>query len=532
MSNQRHLPRRTRPDLGRPTDKRAARREARLRATDDPEALVEGVTGVRAEPQHLVEPSVETMSRRTWLHYVLAGVGAAVAGWVLTTVLVTIAWFAVPMGSLGAAMVVAVQVWLAGHGGGLYLDDTVWTLVPYGLAALWCLLLTVVLRAVVPQDPGTDDAGDGDSADDPGDPAAPAIGGDDPGSTRWHSALAAAGYVVPLLVAATLTGPPQQAMRVLVGGLVVAMLALAWARPRRPRWMSHRVVVATLVGVGTMVATGAAALATALVLRRDHVGALVEELGGGVFGGLLTLFVQVLYLPQAVMWALSYGLGAGFTLGPETRIDPVVTQVGMIPGWPLLGAVPAGAPEQPWALLWALGGVLAGALATVVVLRGTPYARPDTCAVAGGGMGLLVGVATTALALATRGDLGVERMVGLGPRPLPMLVMACLVALVGGLVAGAVIGGMRSLRQRSGGQVDEPEEFDEHEEDEEVREDTHALAIGSRRRGGRGQSEGTVPDLADHEAPFGAEEDSVDAGRGPGARGLAKGSTRNRQERL
>jgi len=66
----------------------------------------------------------------------------------------------------------------------------------------------------------------------------------------------------------------------------------------------------------------------------------------GIFGGILLLLLQILYLPNIFFATLSYILGAGFSLGSATQITPFIFNLREIPAIPLLAALPAG--ENPW----------------------------------------------------------------------------------------------------------------------------------------------------------------------------------------
>ncbi len=66
----------------------------------------------------------------------------------------------------------------------------------------------------------------------------------------------------------------------------------------------------------------------------------------GIFGGVLLLLLQILYLPNIFFATLSYILGAGFSLGSATQITPFIFDLREIPAIPLLAALPTG--QNPW----------------------------------------------------------------------------------------------------------------------------------------------------------------------------------------
>jgi hypothetical protein len=69
----------------------------------------------------------------------------------------------------------------------------------------------------------------------------------------------------------------------------------------------------------------------------------------GIFGGLLLLFLNVLYLPNAAVALAAYFSGTGIEVGTGTLVSPLWYHLGQIPALPLLGLLPTG--RQPLALL-------------------------------------------------------------------------------------------------------------------------------------------------------------------------------------
>lgn len=437
MSHHRNLPPRTRPDLGRPAGPRT-RRDHRPRVTEEEqEAVVEGVTGLRPEVPVVEEPYVPA-GRPDWLVAMAAGGAAALAGWVALAAVASIAWLSTPVGSYADVLRVATQVWLAGHGGGLVADGSRWTLVPYGLTlalgVLVALLGSVVLRRL----------GDGTE--------------DSPGQARRglsRTALVVATYAGVLGLVGVGVGGPVQGARALGGALLVAAAAAWWSR-----WRNHATVVAVRfpavvgalaralgAGLAILVAVGSAALVTGLVMHRGQLVVLTEGLGGGMLGGVGAVLVQAVYVPTFVVWSTSYTLGAGFGLGDGSLVSPADTHVGLLPAWPIAAALPTPGPGSPLDLAWLAGGIVAGGFAAWLFLRRSSWVRPDTTMLAGGVVGIALGLLTTLLGLLSRGDLGVARLVGLGPRLVELLVLATVLCTVGGLVVGLATGIARTLRR-------------------------------------------------------------------------------------
>ena len=99
----------------------------------------------------------------------------------------------------------------------------------------------------------------------------------------------------------------------------------------------------------------------ALVLRGGQIIALYEAAHLDVLGATMVTLAQLAYLPTLVVWGLAFIAGPGFAVGAGTSVAPAGTQVGVVPGIPVLGILPES--TTPWLLLLALCPVAVGALA-------------------------------------------------------------------------------------------------------------------------------------------------------------------------
>jgi Family of unknown function (DUF6350) len=203
------------------------------------------------------------------------------------------------------------------------------------------------------------------------------------------------------------------------------------------RWVIVRAVLAAQLA---MLVAGAAVLVTALWTHLKHVETLHHALQPGIAGGIALLLLQLAFVPNAVVWSAAYALGSGFTFGAGSVIAPAATQLGMLPGIPLLGALPSPGPGDLTQLWWLAAGAVAGALACSVLLGSGPAPRFDLASLAGGVCGLLAGAVFAGLAWAASGDLGSLRLADLGPRLFPLLVMAGTTMGLSGLITGLALG--------------------------------------------------------------------------------------------
>jgi hypothetical protein len=76
------------------------------------------------------------------------------------------------------------------------------------------------------------------------------------------------------------------------------------------------------------------------------VEALSRQVGGG-WGGVPVLALGVLAAPNAVIAAASYLAGPGFAVGSGASVNAITTSHGVVPAFPILGALPHGHGATP-----------------------------------------------------------------------------------------------------------------------------------------------------------------------------------------
>jgi MFS family permease len=107
-------------------------------------------------------------------------------------------------------------------------------------------------------------------------------------------------------------------------------LKFPWQRALKVSW----IVLAALIGIGGLLFSISLAWHFTTVLQ------LTEVIEPGIFGGLAFLAVQVLYLPNFAIAALSYLAGSGVVIGQDSWLSPFVHRIDEIPAIPLLGGLP------------------------------------------------------------------------------------------------------------------------------------------------------------------------------------------------
>ena len=92
----------------------------------------------------------------------------------------------------------------------------------------------------------------------------------------------------------------------------------------------------------------------------DQINDITISLQPGIFGGVLLLFLNILYLPNAAIALAAYFSGTGLAVGAGTIVAPWWYELGQIPALPLLGILPV--DRQPLALFGILFFIAVGAL--------------------------------------------------------------------------------------------------------------------------------------------------------------------------
>jgi hypothetical protein len=256
------------------------------------------------------------------------------------------------------------------------------------------------------------------------------------GATTAYAAIA-------FLVAqgASLGGAGVSPLRALLWAALVAAIGLgagvldgaglvAGLVENLPPWLRRSGWVALVAGTGLAGAVALVAL-VAVVARWSTEASLAHAVSSGAGDIVGLVLVSLAYLPNLLVWTLSYDVGPGFSIGIGGSVDAWSSGAALLPGIPLLGAVPPDAPAAAPLLL--LVPVLCGIAASVLLRRRHQLHLLDEVVALLGGAGVL-GLVTVGLCLLSGGSLGGGRLTALGPP-------ALLTGLVtfGFVAAGAVL---------------------------------------------------------------------------------------------
>ncbi|MDB1087373.1 DUF6350 family protein [Streptomyces sp. ACA25] len=331
----------------------------------------------------------------------------------------------------GGAVRTAADLWLLAHGVHLLRTETLSGVpAPIGLTPLllvllpgWLLVRAVRVSLTHGREPGVHTA---DPREGPGAALGISLG-----------YLLAAAVVVHTADAPLRPEPLSAALQLPLFTLAATAIGVwrvcgppAMDRFRRLResalWLQETGALrAAAAGTAALCGAGALLAAGALALHADAAQLTLGRLTGDWSGRISVLLLAGALVPNAAVWAASYGLGPGFILGAGTPIaPPALGGEPPLSALPLLAPAAGGGPQAPelWAVaaMAPLAGVLAAAWCvahTAVPVRADRVTATGWAATAqaalltAGGMG----IAMALLTVPAGGPLGTGELAEFGP---------------------------------------------------------------------------------------------------------------------
>ncbi len=190
------------------------------------------------------------------------------------------------------------------------------------------------------------------------------------------------------------------------------------------------------VALVALAGAGAVGVAVMTALRGGEVIALFEAARVDILGAAMLTLAHLAYLPTLIVWSVSWLAGSGFAVGAGTAVSPAGTELGVVPGIPVLGLIPE--HSSFWMLISVLVPIGAGALAgwmirSRLVWEGTGTAIAPRAVMAVGIAALSAGVAALAAVLAS-GSIGPGRLAVAGPEPGAMALAVGVEVLIGAAI--------------------------------------------------------------------------------------------------
>lgn len=207
---------------------------------------------------------------------------------------------------------------------------------------------------------------------------------------------------------------------VAVGGAGALLGLLRLDRLWRAAWLVlppslRRLVRGTLMSSGVLAATGALLVGASLATHGAQAGDLARASDPGPVGGVALLLLGLSLVPNAIVWGVAWVTGPGFALGAGTAVGPFAHELGPVPAFPLLAALPGtGVPGWVGALVLLLP-LFAGALAGRSMWRELPDAGGWRAGLAAALVGPATGAVWAGWAWLSGGPVGGARLSDVGP---------------------------------------------------------------------------------------------------------------------
>jgi hypothetical protein len=382
--------------------------------------------------------------RSLWLAAIWTGVGTAVVCAIAAVVLVAICWLpAAGASGSGTSATSAVKAglltFLASLHGGITVDGTPAHFVPLGMTIIVGL---AAWRA---------GAGLADAADALRETDLLRLGL--AGTAQLASFAVAALVMVPLAELGTSDAPflgvgaASIVLFAATGGIAFVRASPLSDRvslnarglPRLPGYLRSlgrpaAAAVSVYLGMGALLVAGS------IVVHHGQVQALSGQVGDG-WGGVPILLLGLLAAPNAVIAGSAYLAGPGFAVGSGATTSAFTTSHGVLPAFPLLGAMPqgSGASTIVW---WVMGAtpLLAGLAVARVALGRENWLSRLRVALLGAA---LAGVVMAVLAWQGGGSVGDGRLHTVGASP---WLLGCAVAAATSVLTAVTLAGTAAWR--------------------------------------------------------------------------------------
>ena len=342
-------------------------------------------------------PTIRVALPQGWARSMLSGIEAALLGWALVVVPTLIAYAAVSSNQWMVsttwedAFHFASDLWGASLGARVVSGDVSYRAVPL----LFVLLLIVLTKLLLLQ----------------GRRFSPA--------SQW---MAIPGFTVTALLLAGGIGTHVSVWGALPLAIMIPLIAAAWEVALAPKNLELRFELPRWVSVGVrtgwraswaLAVYGGLFLLLSVIVSWSRIRGIHELLlPTSTVDSIMIVVAQLLFVPNAIVWALSWLSGPGFYLGSDALHSPTSAPVGPIPAIPLFGATPATAPGN-WVVLALI--VFGVALGVYLRLRkGSESLLEDLYQ--GGIAAVMIAAVYLATSLGSALVLGNGRLAFLGPR--------------------------------------------------------------------------------------------------------------------
>ena len=342
-------------------------------------------------------PTIRVALPQGWARSMLSGIEAALLGWALVVVPTLIAYAAVSSNQWMVsttwedAFHFASDLWGAALGAQVVSGEVSYRAVPL----LFVLVLIGLTKLLLLQ----------------GRRFSPA--------SQW---MAIPGFSVAALLLAGGIGTHVSVWGALPLAIAIPFIAAAWEVAAAPHSLKLRLEIPAWLGSGvrtgwraswSLAVYGGFFLLLSVIVSWSQIRGIDQLLlSTSAVDSIMIVLAQLLFIPNAIVWALSWLSGPGFYLGSDALHSPTSAPVGPIPAIPLFGATPASAPGNWVVLALILFGVALGVY--LRLRKGTESLLDDLYQ--GGIAAVVIAAVYLVTSLGSALVLGNGRLAFLGPR--------------------------------------------------------------------------------------------------------------------
>lgn len=342
-------------------------------------------------------PTIRVALPQGWARAVLSGIEAALLGWALVVIPTLIAYAAVASNqwlvstTWEDAFHFASDLWGAALGAQVVSGEVSYRAVPL----LFVLVLIGLTKLLLLQ------------------------GRRFPAAAQW---MAVPGFAVTALLLAGGIGTHVRVLGAFPLAIAIPLIAAAWEvalaphslelRLEMPQWLSSGVRIGWRAS-WFLAAYGGLFLLISVIVSWSRIRGIHELLlpTSTIDSTMITL-AQVLFIPNAIVWALSWLAGPGFFMGSDALHSPASAPTMPIPAIPLFGATPVSAPGTWVILVLVLFGVGVGVY--LRLRKGSESLLDDLYQ--GGIAAVVIAAVYLVTSLGSAFVLGTGRLAFLGPR--------------------------------------------------------------------------------------------------------------------
>ena len=342
-------------------------------------------------------PTIRVALPQGWARAVLSGIEAALLGWALVVVPTLIAYAAVASNqwlvstTWEDAFHFASDLWGAALGAQVVSGEVSYRAVPL----LFVLVLIGLTKLLLLQ----------------GRRFSPA--------SQW---MAIPGFTVTALLLAGGIGTHVSVWGALPLAILIPLIAAAWEVALAPKNLELRFELPRWVSVGVrtgwraswaLAVYGGLFLLLSVIVSWSQIRGIHELLlPTSMVDSIMIVVAQLLFIPNAIVWALSWLAGPGFFMGSDALHSPASAPTMPIPAIPLFGATPVSAPGN-----WVVFALIVFGVALGVYLRlrkGSESLLDDLYQ--GGIAAVVIAAVYLVTSLGSAVVLGNGRLAFLGPR--------------------------------------------------------------------------------------------------------------------